>query len=246
MKKGKEVISIAIPVFLFVTSLPSCAQLHNGKTPEEILAQREARLSDRVKDSLVKELFVIGEEDQKYRNQMEEIQSKYGGDGKEMRALVKSMKETDSVNLVKVSAIYNKFGWLGEDEIGSQGNTTLFMVVQHSDLKSQEKYLPVISEAVKKGKAKARHLALLQDRVNLLQGRKQIYGSQVSWNMKTNDYYVLPLEDPENVDKRRAGVGLSPLADYLSEMGIKWDVEQYIKDLPSIEAEFFKNKKAVE
>ncbi len=197
-------------------------------------------LPNSVKDSIIKELFIVDEEDQKYRNQMENVVTKFGGDSKEMKSLIKSMTETDSSNLIKVEAILKKYGWLGPEILGSQGNTTLFMVIQHSNLKTQEKYLPMLRDAVKNGKALPRHLALLEDRVSLLEGKKQIFGSQVSWNMKTNIYYVLPLEDPDNVDKRRAAIGLSPLSDYLVEMGIKWDVEKYKKDLPSIEAEFFK------
>jgi len=70
--------------------------------------------------------------------------------------------------------------------------------------------------------------------VALRQGRKQIYGSQINRDQKTQEFYVSPLEDPDNVDKRRAEVGLQPLAVYLSNWDLKWDVEQYKKDLPGI------------
>jgi hypothetical protein len=46
---------------------------------------------------------------------------------------------------------------------------------------------------------------------------------------------VRPLEDPDNVDKRRAEVGLEPMVDYVSRWEIKWDVEQYKKDLMKLE-----------
>ena len=101
---------------------------------------------------------------------------------------------------------------------------------------TQEKYLPMMRDAVKSGKAKRSSLALLEDRVALKQGRKQVYGSQISWNMKTNTYYVLPLADPDAVDKRRAEMGLPPLQIYLSNWQMKWDVEQYKKGLPQLEA----------
>lgn len=191
---------------------------------------------------VINQLIRIDDRDQLYRNQIEDVQKKYGGDSKELKLLFKTMKETDSLNLIEVEAIIEKYGWLDYNTIGSQANTTLFMVIQHSDLKTQEKYLPIIREAVKNGNAKAHNLALLEDRVALLQGKKQIYGSQVSWNMKTNIAFVAPLYDPDNVDKRRAGVGLQPLKDYLAELEIVWNVEQYKKDLPSIETEFFKRK----
>ena len=54
-------------------------------------------------------------------------------------------------------------------------------------------------------------------------------------DMKTQLYYVRPLEDPDNVDRRRLEVRLEPLALYVKTWQIKWDVEQYKKDLPKFE-----------
>lgn len=70
-------------------------------------------------------------------------------------------------------------------------------------------------------------VALLEDRLALRQGKKQIYGSQVSLDNQSGKYYVENLQDPENVDKRRAAVGLPPLAEYLKQWGINWNVEEY-------------------
>ena len=88
-------------------------------------------------------------------------------------------------------------------------------------------------EAVEKGNARASSLALLEDRVALRQGKKQIYGSQV-WKLD-GKWYVQPLEDPENVDKRRAEVGLQPLNEYTQYFGFTWSVEDYYKTLPDQE-----------
>jgi len=90
-------------------------------------------------------------------------------------------------------------------------------------------------EAVTKGNARASSLALLEDRVALGQGKKQIYGSQIGRNIETGEFYVSPLQDPDNVDKRRAEVGLSTLQEYVSNWNITWDVEKYKKELPEIE-----------
>ncbi len=84
-------------------------------------------------------------------------------------------------------------------------------------------------EAVANKKALAYNLALLEDRVALTEGKKQTYGSQVKINKETGEPELLPLVDPDNVDKRRALVGLGPLADYLREFGIEWSLEQYNK-----------------
>ena len=48
-------------------------------------------------------------------------------------------------------------------------------------------------------------------------------------------FYVSPMIDPDNVDQRRAEVGLQPLADYVRRWNIIWDVEQYKNDLPRLE-----------
>ena len=152
-----------------------------------------------------------------------------------MRAHWKIIQEKDSINLIKVKNILDEVGWLGFDVLGDQGNSALFLVIQHSDIVTQEKYLPMMRDAVKKGNAHGSQLALLEDRVALRQGKKQIYGSQIGKDNETNKYYVSPLEDPDNVDKRRAEVGLGPLATYVSQWQIKWDVKQYKKDLPKLE-----------
>lgn len=191
--------------------------------------------------SVIQELFIIDQDDQAGRNQSDEVGNKYGWASKEYRDLWTSIRFKDSINVIKVDRILKTYGWLGADEIGSQSNTTLFMVLQHSNLKTQEKYLPLMRKAVTNGKAQPKHLALLEDRVALRQGKKQIYGSQVSMNNQTNEAFVMPLEDPDNVDIRRGLVGLPPLAEYVSVWGIKWDVKQYKKDLPFIEEKLKKH-----
>lgn len=175
---------------------------------------------NKLNDTLIRQLDIISTDDQTDRAQLESIQNKYANDTAELRihvnAIYKVMRDKDSINQIKVTAILDKYGWLGSEIVGEEGNRTLFMVIQHADLVIQEKYLPMMRDAVKNGKAKASSLALLEDRVALRQGKKQIYGSQVAWIMLKNEYTVLPLYDPDNVDKRRAEVGLPPLAIYLS------------------------------
>ena len=222
-----------------ITTDPDLNSLHNDqrwKSLLEIIKQNKEKAEANLNKPLVAELDSIYTEDQKYRLQIGEIEKKYGWQSNEMKVLWKIIHEKDSVNLIKIKSILDKYGWLGADVIGEQGNSTLFIVIQHSDIATQEKYLPMMREAVKNGKAKGSELALLEDRVALRNGKRQIYGSQIGRDNETNLYYVSPLEDPDNVDKRRAEVGLQPLADYVNYWQIKWDVQQYKKDLPKIEA----------
>ena len=193
---------------------------------------------DTTYNSVTQQLLKIDELDQHYRNQIDFIETKYGRESKELKTLYNDMDLADSTNLIQVESILKKYGWLGSDKIGSQANSTLFMVIQHSGLSTQEKYLPLIRDAVKNGNAKAKSLALLEDRVAIFQGKMQNYGSQIFWSKVTNKYFILPLADPDNVDKRRAEVGLQPLSEYVSNWNIKWNAEEYKRDFPTILTEW--------
>jgi hypothetical protein len=201
----------------------------------EIVKTNKEKAGVNLDMKLVAILDTIYQDDQQLREQSDEIEKKFGWESQEMTALWNLIREKDSLNLIKIEDILDKYGWLGEDIVGEQGNRTIFLVIQHSDLAVQEKYLPMMREAVKNGKASAGDLAYLEDRVAIRQGKKQIYGSQVNYDGERQIYYVLPLEDPDNVDKRRAEVGLPPMAAYVGYFNLKWDVEQYKKDLPGIE-----------
>lgn len=181
---------------------------------------------------LVAKLDTIYREDQKYRMQIDAIEKEHGWESPEMQSMVSTIMQKDAINLVKVKQILDEHGWLGPDIIGRQGNSTLFLVIQHADIETQKKYLPMMRDAVEKGNAKASSLALLEDRVALRSGELQIYGSQIGRDEETGESYVLPMQNPDQVDIRRKSVGLGPLSEYTVRFGFEWDVETYKKELP--------------
>ncbi len=183
---------------------------------------------------LVAELDSIYESDQLYRQQIKGIEEKYGRQSVEMEKHWELIMEKDSINLIRIQEILDTRGWLGQDVIGGKGNSTLFLVIQHSNQKVQEKYLPMMRDAVAKGNADGSSLALLEDRVALGKGELQIYGSQIGRDQETGEFFLLPLIDPDNVDKRRDEVGLGPIQDYVGHWGMTWDVEAYKKQLPEL------------
>lgn len=181
------------------------------------------------------ELLTILEEDQKYRKQIHETLKTHSDDSKEMQDLWKITLRSDSINLLKVKKILDEKGWVGKDKVGAQANSALFLVIQHSDLETQKKYLPMLKEAVAKGNASAGSLALLIDRIEIGEGRKQIYGSQIGMKPDNKTLYVLPMIDPDHVDQRRTEVGLGPISDYVKNWNLVWDVERYKSELPELE-----------
>ena len=217
---------------------PDLESLHNEKAWAEMidkLQKKVNKIENNYDKPLQKELLEIFVDDQNIRNKAVRASKKLGDHNPTVDSLVKIMKYKDSLNLIKVTRILDKKGWIGKDKVGEQANQALFLVIQHADLKTQEKYLPMMHKAVKEGDLPASFLPVLEDRVALRQGKKQIYGSQLYRNQKTNAYYVAPLEDPDNVDKRRTKVGLDLLADYVKKYDIIWNVEEYKRQLPALE-----------
>jgi len=201
--------------------------LHNDKRWPQLMGlveRNKVKTEAGFNMPVVKTLDSVFADDQGDRLKISEIETKYGAKSAEMDRLWQDMEEKDSVNLVKVEAILNKYGWLGADAIGEHGNLALFLVIQHADQETQEKYLPVMRKAVTEGKANAADFALLEDRVALEEGKKQIYGSQVHHDPQTGKNSFFPIEDEQNVDKRRADVGLGPLRDYAKQYNFDYQV----------------------
>ena len=125
----------------------------------------------------------------------------------------------DSSNLAQVEALIAKYGWMGKSKIGTMGNYTLWLVIQHADLATQEKYLPMLEKSVAESESRASELAYLKDRVLMRQGKKQIYGTQVVPSGNGMQEFW-PIEDMTNVDKRRAEVGLEPIEQYAKKFNM--------------------------
>jgi len=173
-------------------------------------------------EPLVALLDTIYNEDQSDRLKIDSLAKQFGWQSRQMDSLLRKMGSQDSINLVKVKRIIDTYGWLGPDEVGKQGAQTIFLVIQHADSLTQTTYIPILRDAVKKGKARPQDLALLEDRILTKQGKEQVYGSQVRVNEKTGKYEFFPIKDEANVNKRRASVGLPPLEEYAKYFDINY------------------------
>jgi hypothetical protein len=189
--------------------------------------------------SLAAELEVIMHDDQSVREELNGVRNKYATDTAILRAesgrLFALMNQKDSINILKVSSIINRQGWPAPEVVGKAGSSTPFWVIQHAGIDTQLKYLPLVRQAVKDGKVQGKNLALLEDRVLLGTGKRQLYGTQVGGSMVMDEFYVAPLSDPDNVDKRRVAMGLEPLAEYIAQWKIQWNIEAYKKKLPELD-----------
>lgn len=201
-----------------------------------IVSKNKQELEKHFDKDLVAVLDKIYFDDQSARSQIMAKEKEYGKGSKEMDAFWQTILKKDAINLKKVSKILDENGWPAIKRIGKRGTTTLFLVIQHADQKTQEKYLPMIKKAVADNNLPKRQYAMFYDRLVLRQGKKQVYGTQLAMSKEREKPYVLPLKDPKNVDKRRTEIGLNTMQENLNRWNLIWDVEAYIKALLAIEA----------
>jgi hypothetical protein len=133
---------------------------------------------------------------------------------KDLLAIIRRMEETDEHGLLRLKEIIAEYGWPGKSLVGTEAAGAAWLLVQHSD--RDVVFQRSALEAMKKlplCEVENTHFAYLTDRVLLNEGKKQLYGTMLR---KENGKFVpKPIEDEDNVDKRRAELGLQPLAEYI-------------------------------
>jgi hypothetical protein len=131
------------------------------------------------------------------------------------KANIKAMLAVDANNLAWLKPIIQARGFPTKAEVGKKGVNDAWLLVQHADTDPsfQAHVLKQLKARVGKGGISKSKYALLTDRVRLAQGKKQMYGSQIS--MKHGVYALRPTEDVAGLAKRRAAMDLMPMADYM-------------------------------
>jgi Sulfotransferase family len=122
----------------------------------------------------------------------------------------------DADNTAWLKTTIEAVGWPGHSLVGIEAAHAAWLLAQHADQQPafQRRCLKLLRKAVADGDAAPADLAHLADRVLLASGKPQLYGSQLI--ARDGRYVPARLGDPDNVDKRRADMGLDPLADHLS------------------------------
>jgi hypothetical protein len=168
----------------------------------------------------------------------------YGAESKEYKEQQLTYEKNHIINEKKVRTILDNYGWPTKEMIGEQGNWTICNVIQHADNGVRIKYLPMMREAVKEKKLESRFLVRAEDRIATERGDLQIYGGQMKYYPETKSFNVWPVFDPVNIDKRRAEIGLEPIAEFLkNRFDFVWNLEEQIKRSEKFEKErLLKNK----
>lgn len=127
-----------------------------------------------------------------------------------------------TANKFLAEGMFKKFGFPGFDRVGNEGSSHFWLVVQHCDKfpDFQKIVLKSMRKAVKRKNANPNDYAYLYDRVKVNANEKQLFGTQVTYEIQTTGRAIpkIGLVDSANVDKLRSQYKLEPLKDYLDKM----------------------------
>jgi hypothetical protein len=126
---------------------------------------------------------------------------------------LEKMAAADRQTAGPLKAILDKYGVPTFDMVGVPAARDFVVLVQHQAPEVRAEVLPKLKANVDAGQADPESYTLVYDRTQHDQGRKQLYGQ----NLICTDAKVLdvgPMDDPANVNMRRAEMGLMRLELY--------------------------------
>jgi len=128
-------------------------------------------------------------------------------------------KTTDAAG--ELGSILKASGWPTRKMAGSVAEQAVLSLVEKysGDNALIELAIRTLSDAVTHHEAERADLATLVDLSRITQGRPQVYGTQYRWE-DDGHLSLLPVENPAQVDKLRALVGLPTLHDQEQALGI--------------------------
>lgn len=131
----------------------------------------------------------------------------------------------DEENTNRMREIIEEIGWPTISKVGKETAEEAWLLVQHADhdvdfqldcLNLMKQEAPTEVDMI--------NIVYLEDRVRVNQGVGQLYGTQ--FMQEKNQHIPREIEDPENIDERRAKIGLGPLQEQIDMMYEKYPFKQ--------------------
>ncbi|HET6226879.1 MAG TPA: DUF6624 domain-containing protein [Bacteroidia bacterium] len=187
-----------------------------------LLVQKKSPIP--IKDlEYAKKLWEMRASDQAYYKEIDLAEKKTGRNSTVVQALWFLKRKLNEENQEEFELLVINKGWPKISDVGNIAASSAFLIIQHSNAEKQKKYLPIIKKLCEENEASWEEYALMYDRVQVGDGKKQKYGSQVRFNDQTQKFELFPLEDEIMVDEWRKEVGLPPLAEYVANWEIKFE-----------------------
>jgi hypothetical protein len=181
-------------------------------TPKQYFEYRKIcdTVFKRVDSLLIKELVKIQQRDEQIREHhtYEEIRTN--------KKLQDEMVHLDTINMKHIDDILLIYGRYPGKKLVDELSDVVASVIQHSPYANQAKYLPYIKKAVYDYDLSSEYLVVMTDRIKVIEGKPQLYGSQIVYDEEKKKEVLYNYQGTiQEVEKRRESLGLITLKKYL-------------------------------
>jgi hypothetical protein len=222
LKTNPEIIWNSIIYSLKTDSIYSCKNdfnwdlrnkiIKSAITPKQYFEYRKIcdTVFKRVDSLLIKELIKIQQRDEQIRDHHtnEEIRTN--------KKLEDEMVHLDTINMRHIDDILRRYGRYPGKKLTDEMSGVVASVILHSPYANQVKYLPYIEKAVYSHDLSPQYLALLTDRIKMIEGKPQEFCSQIVYDEKKKKQVLYKYQGTiQEVEKRRIRFRMLSLKKYL-------------------------------
>jgi hypothetical protein len=136
-------------------------------------------------------------------------------------AFVNRMVELDAKNLMWLKSLVRDKGIPTVDQVGESGVRWTWLLVQHASrgLQLQTSVLPLFVKRYEAGELSGDAVAKLTDRILVVQGKPQRFGTQFNWLSGQFEHYSAA--EVAQIEAHRQELGLMPMSDYACMMNAR-------------------------
>ncbi|MFE0874250.1 DUF6624 domain-containing protein [Streptomyces smyrnaeus] len=129
-------------------------------------------------------------------------------------AAERRLRTLTDAGIAWLSEVVADHGWPGRTMVGAAAAAAASRLVQHAreHLDFRRHCLELMRQAAAGGDLPWREVAYLTDELRLAEGRPQVYGTK--FEPVAGELVPCPIEEPDGVDRRRAAMGMEPLAEH--------------------------------
>lgn len=141
------------------------------------------------------------------REQLLRLYEKDQGVRRKEKFDAKRMEKTDSMLAGPLKTVFTRYGVPTYQMVGIEAANAFAVMVQHQSAEFRQAVLPKLKSNVDAGQADGGTYAMMYDRSQRDQGKKQLYGEQLECK-QGRELSEAPIEDEANVNRRRAELAL--------------------------------------
>ncbi|MCH7402099.1 DUF6624 domain-containing protein [Belliella kenyensis] len=148
--------------------------------------------------------------------------------GKLQEGYAEDMEVLHLKHAAMLEQVIDEIGYPTISKVGEEGSAAAWLIIQHaiSNPSFMRKCQQLLAEAVDQGEASALDLAYLSDRIAVLSGQQQLYGTQFDWDdegkLSPNAY-----DDIALVNERRASLCLPTLEEQTQSIRLRTQSENH-------------------